>query len=479
MNLYSPEFFAFTLLLLILYYLINPKVQKVLLFLGSSVFIGSFALNFLFFTYLFIAINYLFALQIEKCRPYAPIQKIIANSGILLNIFLLVFFKYIRFIIENLILYFRAIHYSVDWHDFKIIIPIGISYYTFQGISYLLQVYRGHEKAEKNILIFSNYFLFFPKFLSGPIELSKTFIPQLKITHDYRYENVKAGFQLMLWGAFKKMVIADRLSMLINGVYSDVGQLSGNPLLITFLLQPLHLYCDFSGYTDIALGIGRAFGFKLTDNFNRPFFSTSVTMFWRRWHISLSNWCNEYIFKRLSFKLRKWGIWASVFSVFVTFLVIGIWHGPGWKFIFLGLLQGIAINYEFFTKRTRLQIAQKLPPQVVLYTSYVLTYLFVCLTLTFFNAASLADAFQFLSNMFTNISLTKFNVIFIPFFDKIIAFLSLAFLIFIEYRQEHGKNIFDEVNVWPKWVRLILYYPIIILIIYFGSPHKDFVYMQF
>jgi len=169
MNLYSPEFFAFTLLLLILYYLINPKVQKVLLFLGSSVFIGSFALNFLFFTYLFIAINYLFALQIEKCRPYAPIQKIIANSGILLNIFLLVFFKYIRFIIENLILYFRAIHYSVDWHDFKIIIPIGISYYTFQGISYLLQVYRGHEKAEKNILIFSNYFLFFPKFLSGPI----------------------------------------------------------------------------------------------------------------------------------------------------------------------------------------------------------------------------------------------------------------------------------------------------------------------
>ena len=283
----------------------------------------------------------------------------------------------------------------------------------------------------------------------------------------------------MLWGAFKKMVIADRLSMLINGVYSDVGQLSGNPLLITFLLQPLHLYCDFSGYTDIALGIGRAFGFKLTDNFNRPFFSTSVTMFWRRWHISLSNWCNEYIFKRLSFKLRKWGIWASVFSVFVTFLVIGIWHGPGWKFIFLGLLQGIAINYEFFTKRTRLQIAQKLPPQVVLYTSYVLTYLFVCLTLTFFNAASLADAFQFLSNMFTNISLTKFNVIFIPFFDKIIAFLSLAFLIFIEYRQEHGKNIFDEVNVWPKWVRLILYYPIIILIIYFGSPHKDFVYMQF
>jgi len=350
MSLYSPEFFGFLLLLLALYYTINPKAQKAILFLASSFFIGTFSLWFLGYTFLFIIINYVFALLIDKYKQNEKLQKIFCNVGIALNISSLVFFKYINFIIENLISYFSAFHHPLSLHGLNLIIPIGISYYTFQGISYLLQIYRGHETMEKNVLVFSNYFLFFPKFLAGPIELSKTFIPQLKINHNFIYEDVKAGFQLILWGAFKKMVIADRLAMIIHGVYSDVGQFSGNPLIITFLLQPLHLYCDFSGYTDIALGIGRAFGLNLTPNFNRPFFSTSVTMFWRRWHMSLSNWCNEFIFKRLSFKMRKWGKWASVFAVFITFLVIGVWHGPGWKFIILGLLQGIAINYEFFTK---------------------------------------------------------------------------------------------------------------------------------
>jgi alginate O-acetyltransferase complex protein AlgI len=479
MNLYSPEFFGFFIVLLFIYYTINPKAQKFLLLLASSFFIAMFSVWFLGYTYLFILVNYLFALSIDKQKQNETARKIICNVGIMLNILSLVFFKYTNFIIDNLNASFHLFNQSAPLHNLSLIVPIGISYYTFQGISYILQVYREHEKAEKDILVFSNYILLFPKFLAGPIELSKDLIPQLKQAYVYNYSNIIEGFQLILWGAFKKMVIADRLAMLIRGVYSDVHVYSGNPLLIAFLLQPLHLYCDFSGYTDIALGIGRAFGLKLTNNFNRPFFSTSVTVFWRRWHISLSSWCNEFIFKRLSFKKRKWGLWASVYAVFVTFFIIGIWHGPTWNFIILGILQGLAINYEFFTKKQRLSIAQKLPSNLVLYSSYGFTYLFICLTLIFFNASSLSDAMHFISHMFVSINIGKMEIIFLTKFDKIIAFTSLLFLMIIEFRQEKGKNIFVELNNWPKWTRYAFYYSLIILIIYFGSPHKEFIYMKF
>lgn len=479
MNLFSPEFFGCFLLLLYLYYTLKPKAQKFILFVASSLFIASFSIWFLCYTWLFIIVNYSFTLLLDKYLNNKKVRKIICNTSIALNILSLVFFKYVNFIIDNLNAYFNIINQNISVQALHIIVPIGISYYTFQAISYILQVYREHEKSERNIIVFSNYFIFFPKFLAGPIELSKTFIPQLKISYSFNYEDIRAGFQLILWGAFKKMIIADRLALLINGVYSDVDQFSGNPLLITFLLQPLHLYCDFSGYTDIALGIGRAFGFRLTDNFNRPFFSTSVTMFWRRWHISLSSWCNEFIFKRLSFKWRKWGIWASVYAVFITFLVVGVWHGAGWNFIILGLLQGLAINYEFFTKKSRLKIAGKLAPQLVQYSSYLITYFFICFTLIFFNAATLSDAMHFITNMLVDINLNKINIIFLTSFDKIVVFLALLFLIFIEFQQENGKNIFNEINLWPKWLRRICYYSIIALILYFGSLHKDFVYMKF
>lgn len=477
MNLYSPEFFIFFLLIFIIFYALNPKYQKLILFASSSFFIATFSGFFLFYTYLFIAVNYSFAISIEKTIADAN-KKIIANTGITLDILSLVFFKYIYFIIENLNSYFN-LNSSGFFIENKILVPIGISYFTFQGVSYLLQVYRGLEKPEYNILIFSNYIIFFPKFLAGPIELSKTFIPQLRKKAVFNYENAVEGFQLILWGVFKKIVIADRLALLINGSYANVGHLSGNVILATFLLQPIHLYCDFSGYTDIALGIGRLFNLRLTNNFNRPFFSTSVSMFWRRWHISLSNWCNEFIFKRLSFKLRKTGVWATTISVFVTFLVIGIWHGPSWKFVVLGLLQGIAINYEFFTRRQRILMGKKIPSKLNTFLSRTATYLFFCFTLIFFNAQNLTDAGYFLSNIFKNIDLSSLDIIYLTRFDKQLTFASLFVLLFIEYQQELNKSVFSDITLWPKWIKFAFYYSILIIVIYFGSPGKEFVYMQF
>lgn len=332
---------------------------------------------------------------------------------------------------------------------------------------------------ERNFFVFSNYMIFFPKFLAGPIEQSKNFLPQLTKTYTANYNDIVEGFKLILWGAFKKLVVADRLALVINGVYPDMEDMSGNIFLFTLLLQPLQLYCDFSGYTDIALGIGRTFGFKLTNNFRRPFFSTSVTEFWQRWHISLSSWCNEYIFKRLTFKYRKWGQWSPVFAVFVTFFVIGIWHGPRWNFIILGILQGLAINYEFFTKRNRLKIGSKIPKKLNLYVSYLLVYIFFCFTLVFFNAAETKDAVYFITNIFKEIDITDFSLIFLSNFDKAIILFSLVLIFFVEFRQEKGKEIFSEIDQFPRWKRWTVYYVLFILIIYFGSASKEFVYMQF
>lgn len=479
MNFFSLYFFVFFLGVLFVYYFIRNKYQNIVLFLSSSFFVGTFSVTFLVYTYIFIILNYTSALLIEKFNHKSKIKKIICNTGILFNIGSLVYFKYLNSIIDSITQFFQLINCHLPSIVLNVAIPIGISYYTFQGISYLLQVYRANEHVEKNLIIFSNYFLFFPKFLAGPIELSKNLIPQLKKYYSFNYTDFVEGLRLILWGAFKKMIIADRLSLIINGVYPNLDISSKKIIVLTFLLQPLHIYCDFSGYTDIALGIGRTLGIKLTNNFNRPFFSTNVTNFWQRWHISLTAWCNEFIFRRLSFKLRKWGIWASVFSVFVTFIIIGTWHGPRWNFIILGILQGIAINYEFFTKKLRLKIASKLPPVFVLYTSYILTYLFFSFSLIFLNAPSVSDAIHFISNLFVNEDSTKISMNLITVFDKYIVLFSLLVLFIIEFRQGQGKNIFNEIHIWPRWIRTACYYIICMLIIYFGSPYKEFVYMKF
>lgn len=478
MSLFIPMYIGFSLVLFFLYYLVSDRYRMLLIFLASSVFIASLSLNSLLYIYLYITINYIIGLLLNRPNQQPVTKKIIFNIGIFLNIGSLVFFKYINFFLSFFVHLFN-IYLDIPDIVIKVFLPIGISYFTFQGIGYLLQMYRGNEKMEKNLLIFSNYFIFFPKFVSGPIERSKTFLPQLRSTYQFNYTVVVEGFRLILWGVFKKMVIADRLVMVIDSVYPQLHTLSGNSLIITFLLQPLHVYFDFSGYTDIALGLGRVFGFKLTDNFRRPFFSVGVTEFWRRWHISLSSWCSEFIFMRLLFKKKNWGLWASVYAVFITFLVIGIWHGPRWTFIVLGILQGVAINYEFFTRKVRGRIAKKLPTKTVLYASYLFTYLFVGLSMVFFYSPNLKDAFYFLSHLFVNIDFENLNFIFLSTSNKYFLLFTVLFVMTIEFRQENGKDFFKEILLWKKWQRYTFYYLLLFLVIYFGSPVKAFVYMQF
>jgi D-alanyl-lipoteichoic acid acyltransferase DltB (MBOAT superfamily) len=476
MSIYSVKFLIYILAFLLPYYFVNRTLQQIILFAASLLFVGLLSVKVLVISLVLVGINYIIGIILSKYLNVHKAKKYITQIGVLLNIGVLVFYKYLGFIIDNINSLIGFADKEIQVFDF--IIPIGISYYSFQGIGYILNVSRGVEKVEKNFIHFTIFMLFFPKFMAGPIERSKIFLAQLKNRIEYNDYNLINGFQMIIFGAFMKMVIGDRLALMVNYLHNDMQNIEGAMYLMIFILQPLHLYFDFSGYTRIALGIGKLFGLKLTDNFNRPFFSRTVGEFWKRWHISLSAWCNDYIFNYIIIRRLKWRKWASVYAVFVTFFVIGIWHGPNWTYVMVGLLQGIAINYEFFTKRWRLKTMGKLPANVNRLVSMLFTFLFFCLTLVFFNAYSLKDAFYFLSHMFSSFSIDGMGVFGLK--NYLFVFFGVLFFIILEIIEENrNETPYDVITKTPKVIRWGIYYMLTFLVLFHSGPQSSFVYMQF
>lgn len=474
------EYAVFLILLLVVYYTINKRFQKYLLLIGSVIFLGYLSINFLVFTLVFILVNYLIGIGIAHSRSINT-RKAIYLGGILLDVSLLAFFKYINFLLENILDIFGSLLQPVDIPFFNIVAPIGISFYTFLCIGYFIDLKRGTIKPEKNILVFANFVLFFPKLLSGPIERSNHLFPQLKKTYQWNQKLFNDGLVQMFWGFFKKLVIADRLAVLVGNIYGDLYDYSGMPLLIILVVQVVHLYFDFSGYTDIVLGTAKLFGIRLINNFERPLLAKNVSMFWRRWHISLTQWCNDYIFRRIIIKRLKWKKWASVYGVFVTFLVIGIWHGPRWNYVLLGILQAIAINYEFFTKRERLKISSRVHPKINVFLSRCITIIFFGVTLIFFNAKTVKEAFYFIGHLFKGLEfkLVGYNMGLLH-EDLLIAFLGTIIVLLVDYLNEKNIYIRDWLSTKPVWLRWSVYYGLVLTVIIFGKfAASDFIYVQF
>ncbi len=292
--------------------------------------------------------------------------------------------------------------------------------------------------------------------------------------------NLVEGGKLILWGLVKKIIVADTLGLILNKVYGNIDKFEGVPLLIVFILQPIRLYFDFSGYTDMAIGIAKCFGLKLSENFNRPFFAKTVGEFWRRWHMSLSLWCNDFIFNRLLLKYRKQGNKAFVYAVFLSFFIIGIWHGAKWTFVILGILQGIALTYEFYTKKWRQKLILTMPKSISAIVSRSLVYLFVCFFLIFFYANNTGDAWYFITHLFkiNNFQTTTFgfNVSKIEF--AISVMMAIIFL-FIEWKIECKKFSIEKFGRVPVVLRWSLYYMAVFAIVYFSKNQNVFVYGQF
>ena len=388
MEVKSLYFVLFLPAVVFIYYLFPQRYKWLALFLSSLFFVAFNSDTSLLVLLSVIIINYTSAQLINK-KENNSIRQYYLWITILINLIILGLFKYYNainrgssfvtdlFQIENPIPH-------IEW-----LLPLGISYYIFQVIGYNIEVYRGSEEPETHFGHFATYLSFFPKLIAGPIEKSIDFLPQLKEKITLKYQNISDGGRLILWGLFKKLVIAEHINEFIQPIFSNPTENSGLPLILALLFYTVEIYADFSGYTDIALGSARLFAIKLSINFMQPFFATSLTDFWRRWHISLSTWVNNYIYTPLSmwisitFSFKKWGI---IFSVFFSFLLLGIWHGSDLTFALFGGIQGLILGYEILTIKTRKKLATKIPNSIYKPISISLTLLAFAFSCIFFKA---------------------------------------------------------------------------------------------
>lgn len=477
MELISIPFFLFFSITLIVYYSVENRYRNFILLLFSAVFISFFSVGFALYAFLSSGVNFL----IGRLLPVLNGRKrlFVYYVGQVFNIGGLIFFKYINFVFEliNGVIP-QGWHFSIPYLD--ILVPVGISYYTFQGISYLYLIFKAKDKPEGSFVNFSLFMLFFPKLLAGPIERHRIFLPQLRAERRFEDTDFTAGVRLFLWGALKKVAIADVLFVIVDSGVRDVHGLTALKSVIVFLMMPVYMYTDFSGYTDMARGMGRMFGYRLSINFNFPLFSQSVSEFWRRWHISLSSWCNDFIFVRFLLKHKKWGNYSFIYATFITFIIIGLWHGASMSFVILGVLQAVAITVEFLTNRKRKKYFSDKNKLLVHILSSVYVYLFFAVSLSFFLTPSVRDALTLISGGitgdWTNLYLGGFDI------DELDTALSLMFvLIFfaIELSAFVKKVSLEKLLPVKKTARVLLYVTAVMLIIYFSKYQNVFIYENF
>lgn len=479
MEITSIDFVLLSIISIFIFYQLNNKYRVIYLTILSCAFIASYNYYLLVYIIAYALINYYIGIKI----PDSKYKKILYRTGIFINLSQIIILRYSSFAIDPL---FRLFNVNSQISRLsEIILPIGISYFTLQGIGYIVNVKMGWEKPEKKFLHFLLYIIFYPKFLSGPIERSNHFLPQLQANTPFNEQKVTDGLRIALFGFFKKLAIANPLAPYIHSAYANLNSGDGYSFWILFLLQPLYLYFDFSGYTDIAIGMAKTLSIELLPNFNRPFLSENMTTFWKRFHISLSSWFNDYVFRQLSFKYRKWGIYASIYSVLVTWILFGIWHGAGWNFMCLGLLMALAINYEFFTKKIRVKMFSRVPDFFRIWFSRMITYLFYCVAMVFFFSPNINAAFTYFSkltrlngpklSLIGPLSLTPFPVLF-----YIIIFLTLE-IIQNDYSNTYSKieHFWSDDKKRRRIFRWAIYTMAITILYVAGNKVHQFEYVNF
>ena len=469
-------FLIFLILVIVIYYIIPDSNFRIFFLILSSI---CFLLHSNFVSLFVIIIislfNYFIGIIIEMKRDF-KIGGIIFILAIIINVSNLFFFKYYNFFNENLRILMNIIGLKDSLPYMNIILPLGISFYTFSVLGYLIEIKLGRNNSEKNFIFFINYMFFFPKLLAGPIERAHFFLPQSNMPKKMLWENISLGVKLIIWGFFLKLVIADRISIFIDSIYGSIEIQSGKTIIIYHILYTIQIYADFAGYTDIARGISKIFGYDLLENFNRPLLSYSLTDFWRRWHISLSSWINDYVYTPLTLKFRNWGLFGIIISLFISFIIVGIWHGALWTFVIFGILQGLFLTIELLTLKKRKFYFSKSPQLIIKLLGIIYTFSFVTLTLILFRAPTLKTAGLVYNKIFTkgNFQIIGNVSMFIyPLIGIVILFLR-DFV--IEYFNK------DILNINSKFylIRCIPYIIIIQIIMLFGVfDGGQFIYFKF
>ena len=476
----SLHYLFFLSAVFVLYFILPGKHRWKVLLGASLYFYLCFDAKFLLLIGISILTSYFFALNSEE-SPDENVKKTYLRLAVLSSALILCVFKYYNFFIESAADLFSVLGMHVSPTLLQIGMPIGLSFYTFQIIGYSLDVYYGVSKPERNFGIYSLYILFFPKLMAGPIEQSQNLLPQLNKTQEFNYNRVTSGIKLIAWGLFKKICIADRLALFVDMTFNSPEQYSGLQAITACYFLVFMVYADFSGYTDMAVGTARIFGFNLIRNFNRPFISQNLTEFWKRWHISLYAWFYEYIYNPMSFSLRVWKQWGIIAAIFVTLSLSGFWHGAAWTFIVYGLLHAIGLTTEYFLTPARAKFKKALPEFIYKYLGIGITFHFFLFTLIFFKSKSIGAAITMIQS-FAEIQKSQLGLYLFG-DNKIELLLSLAFISFLllmEYWQSKTDNYLSFHIKLPSIVRWSLYSIIVIVLAYFGvSKTTEFVYAQF
>ncbi|MFH1282335.1 MAG: MBOAT family O-acyltransferase [bacterium] len=483
----SLEFLIFFPLVCILYFLIPHKFRPLMLLVASCLFYMAFIPSYILILAFTIIVDYFAGRLIAKSE--GRIRKIYLLISLLANIGVLVIFKYSGFISANINLLAKLFDLSYPLPILDIILPIGLSFHTFQAMSYTIEVYKEKQEAEINFVNFAVYVMFFPQLVAGPIERPQNLLHQFYELHNFEYQKAADGLKLIVWGMFKKVVIADRLAVVVNNVYNSPTDFIGPQLLLATVFFAFQIYCDFSGYSDIAVGSARVLGFSLTNNFNRPYHSKSISEFWRRWHISLSTWFRDYVYIPLGGSRVKKCRWE--FNLFVTFIISGLWHGANWTFVIWGGLHAFYYLFSIWTKKFReflaetLQLKQHIKLNNLINVTTVFTL--VCVAWIFFRSQNIDDALYILTHLTTgfgelfNISNleSKFHELGISRYEFLIVLGSIAVMEYTHFLQRNGSIIKMLYNK-PLYFRWVLYYGLVVVTLLFGVYNKSqFIYFQF
>jgi len=501
----SVIFYPFLMTVFALFYSLPKAFRPTLMLLSSLVFYAALNVPHLILSLALIILSSYIAGRSIRAASTESAKKWIYAAGVIFDLAVLVFCRYLPFLADNANSLFRIVSLPAVIRVPQPLISIGVSFYVFQSVSYLTDIRLEVQEPETRFITFALYICFFPKLLQGPIERARALIPQLGFNDEFNYESARASLLLFLWGLFKKIVIADRLALFVDPVYGQVrslGTFEGVSFLWATLYYALQIYCDFSGYTDMAIGIAGLFNTKLTNNFNRPYLATSIAEFWRRWHISFSSWIFDYIFRPLQMKWRNMKTFGNISALMVTFLVSGIWHGASWAFIVWGLLHGIYLSLHALYAPLKKKIHQsrnlKKSPLLAIWQS-LFTFTLVSLAWIFFRANDLRDALYILEHFFSGWS--SYFTMFMsgvlhpnrwkPLFETVwvgeqsmkeFIILQPFLLVFLVYEFTSGfkntglKNLYQRNRI----VRWLSYFILVYAIFVFGiAERKTFIYFQF
>ena len=476
----SIEYFLFLPIIVMLSYLMSHKFRWLILLSASYYFYAYWRFDFLLLVIVSTIIDYWAGIKMSKFEQKMKRRKYLYIS-IFSNIGMLFFFKYLGFFNEQARSLFSLfeINYPID--ELDILLPIGISFYTFQTLSYTIDVYRGNRKAERHLGYFALYVSFFPQLIAGPIERSTSLLPQLRKKIKFDWVNISKGSRLIIWGLFKKLIIADYLVLLFKPIMSNPELFSGSYFFVAMLAAAIWIYADFSGYTDIAIGSARLMGIKLMPNFKRPYFSESISELWQRWHISLTSWVNDYFFKPLIRRAKS--RWSRYLAIVFIFFIIGFWHKASWNLIAFGILHSIYIISNRITRKTRRRLVNNIFSNKSLlrkYLNIMLTFFFWMYSSALFVSDSIENSFYIMTQIFTETPrVLKFDIPGLITADLVVILVGFTILFFAEaINRKTLENPFDSItNIFIRWP---VYFIMIFLLIIFGhQTSNDFFYFQF